>query len=317
MIPLGREIPYTPLVVSVCIPVYNEAATIASVIDALRREEGVVFDRVMVCANGCTDHTCAIVRERAGLWPAVTLIERTWRGKARAWNELFARAEQSIVVFLDGDITLPPGTIVALVCALTAEPQLIAVSAQPVPRKARHRGLDRLIALPTVPSAPTGLCGGCYAVRPELLRNRLAERGYRRMPERIIAEDRWLSEVIGPKRWRVVPEAPVLYAFPALRDLPAQMKRHTRARLQLQADYPHLQPSHQLSRLPRSASLLREWGQRDGRGRFLRRILTAMIVRGVGLYAWITVLTTPRSGRLDPWDRTPSTKRTVTEAEPA
>lgn len=300
-----------------CVPVHNEAATIGSVLDALRGQESVTYAQVIVCANGCTDSTCAVIESRMRKWSVVTLLERPWRGKARAWNELFDRAYHDIVVFVDGDVTLPPGTLSALEQALINDPHLVAVSAQPVAQKAKRTGVDRLVKLPVDRPIPTGLCGGCYAVRATTLRCRLAECGYACMPEDIIAEDRWLTEVIGQGRWRVVPEAPVFFAFPALRDLPAHMKRHMRAHLQLRDRLPGRYLSGTGIHPPTGAALLREWKARDGHGGFLRRLFTAVIIRCIQLYSRILVLSIPRSTRYRHWDRTPSTKRTVVLPEMA
>lgn len=303
--------------VSVCIPAYNEAETITAVLDSLRGQEGVSIEEVRVCANGCSDATAELVRLAGADRPELILLERSWKSKAKAWNELRRASRGEILIFVDGDVYLPAHTVAALVRELLDEPELIAVTAQPMPKRAKKSGLDRLIALPSDPQPPKGLCGGCYAVRSEALTRRLAAWGYSEMPEDVIAEDRWLSELIGPGRWRHMPEAPVYYVYPALRDMPAQMKRHMRARLQFRFHYPRMYRASLERALPRLSAILREWRNRENMGAFLRRIVTALLLRAIHLYARLAVLYTPRPLRFRAWDRTPSTKRKVSALEPA
>lgn len=96
--------------VAAVIPAYNEEATIANVVAAVRRAD-VVTD-VVVVSDGSTDATAARARE-AG---ARVIEHPENRGKAAAMKTGFLATDAPVVLFLDGDlIGLTEGHVRALV----------------------------------------------------------------------------------------------------------------------------------------------------------------------------------------------------------
>lgn len=110
--------------VSVVIPARNEAGTIGPCLEALLAD-GYPRDRldVTVVDDGSTDGTPEVVRA----YPGVRLIRQAHGGKAAALNTGLARARHDVLVSLDADTLLVPGSIAALVEPL-ADPRVGAVS---------------------------------------------------------------------------------------------------------------------------------------------------------------------------------------------
>ena len=305
-----------PATVEFCIPAYNEAATIAGVLDSIRRQAGVVVTRVTVLANGCTDATAALARRSILDDIPVTVIETSWRSKARAWQLLLDRVVCPIAVFVDGDVVFGPGTTARLVENLDAHPRFTATTACPWPIKACHHSIDRLITLPAGPVEPTGIVGACYAVRPDLLRQLLHQADGSQMPPDVIAEDRWLTLLLHDGRWGSARGCEVRYRYPAIRDLVPQAKRHYRARKQFVGKFDHVTAVSPSGRPPISLAVLirklhREWESRPSVVWFLGRVYTAILLRAVALYARCSlILDDPPDGSVQ-WERTPSTKTPI------
>jgi glycosyltransferase involved in cell wall biosynthesis len=101
-------------VARVVISAHNEEKVIGRCLDALT---GQGLD-ITVVANGCTDRTAEVARQRAG----VRVVELAQPGKANALNEGDAVAVGFPRVYLDADVVLSPGTVAALVTALEQGP---------------------------------------------------------------------------------------------------------------------------------------------------------------------------------------------------
>ncbi|MEV4201046.1 glycosyltransferase [Micromonospora globbae] len=99
---------------SVVIAAYNEEAVIGRCLDALLADAPRGTLDVTVVANGCTDATAAVARERAG----VRVLDLPVAGKAAALNAGDAVAVGFPRVYLDADVVLSPGALPALVAAL-------------------------------------------------------------------------------------------------------------------------------------------------------------------------------------------------------
>lgn len=118
---------FTPI--CLLMPAHNEASGIAAVLRALVPQLGP-FRRLLVVADNCTDATADIARQVAGPSGFVDVIERhnqQLRGKGYALDHGVRHLEAippSVVIILDADCTLKPGSIdtLAALCAATGRP---------------------------------------------------------------------------------------------------------------------------------------------------------------------------------------------------
>jgi glycosyltransferase involved in cell wall biosynthesis len=95
---------------SVVIAAHNEAAVLGRCLDALiRQDSGDDPLDITVAANGCTDATAEIARERG-----VRVVEIDQASKALALNAGDAAARGFPRIYLDADIEVPQGAITAV-----------------------------------------------------------------------------------------------------------------------------------------------------------------------------------------------------------
>ncbi len=100
---------------SIIVPVYNEAGTIAAVLDRLVTIELPIARELLVVNDGSTDGTRAILESR-GAAPGLTVIHADRnRGKGSAIRLGLARAAGSIVAIQDADLELDPAQLADLV----------------------------------------------------------------------------------------------------------------------------------------------------------------------------------------------------------
>lgn len=109
--------------VSVIVPAYNEAAGIQATVTSLAASTHPV--EVVVVDDGSTDGT-ADLAEALGL-PGVTVLRQANAGKPAALNAGIAAAAHDLLVMIDGDTVLEPGTVADLVQGF-ADPRVGAVS---------------------------------------------------------------------------------------------------------------------------------------------------------------------------------------------
>src|SRR5829696_5956793 len=129
--------------VSIVIPAFNRAETLAATLDSVRAQtmaswELVVFD------DGSTDATSAVADRFSALDPRIRVERGPNRGVASARNRGFAATDHrtEFVIFLDSDDVWPPYTLEVLVSVLDARPELasayglaqcIDVEGRPIP----------------------------------------------------------------------------------------------------------------------------------------------------------------------------------------
>ena len=105
-----------PELLSIIVPVYNEAATSRAVIDRLLAAGLPVPREILVVNDGSTDGTADVLdqasRERL---PIVVLHVRHNAGKGSAIRHALAHARGSIVAIQDADLELDPGQLASLV----------------------------------------------------------------------------------------------------------------------------------------------------------------------------------------------------------
>ncbi len=113
---------------TVVIAAHNEASVIGACLDSVLRDaEPGEFD-VIVAANGCTDATTEVARERG-----VTVLDLPEAGKAGALNAADAVATSCPRIYLDADVQLTTAAVRALRDAVSVQPagrQALAAAAR-------------------------------------------------------------------------------------------------------------------------------------------------------------------------------------------
>ena len=101
--------------VSIIVPVFNEAGTVAIVVDRLLHIELPVPREIIVVNDGSTDGTRAAL-EHMGPNPLVSVVhgERN-QGKGHAVRAGLARSRGSIVAIQDADLEFDPAQLTDLV----------------------------------------------------------------------------------------------------------------------------------------------------------------------------------------------------------
>jgi glycosyltransferase involved in cell wall biosynthesis len=158
---------------SVIIPCYNAAATIADQLESLSQQEWSQSWEIVVADNGSTDVTLEIVERFRSRLPALRVVDASSRrGAAHARNVAAAVAEGEAFAFCDADDVIAPGWVAAMGWALEEHEfvasrfdmeKLSGGPSSPARRKLQHGGPQRLWYPPYVSHA--GTCG--LAVRRE------------------------------------------------------------------------------------------------------------------------------------------------------
>ncbi|WP_062133847.1 glycosyltransferase [Demequina aestuarii] len=105
--------------VSVIIPAYNAAATLAGQLAALAAQQSAPSFEVIVSDNGSDDLTAAVAHDHGARLPDLTVIDSTARrGPSAARNSGAAHARGAVLAFCDADDVVSPGWLASLVRAL-------------------------------------------------------------------------------------------------------------------------------------------------------------------------------------------------------
>ena len=112
--------------VSVIIPAHNEAAVIVRTIRSIV-DDGYPDLEVLIIDDGSTDGTADLVRRHFSLDPRVSIHRRPKAGKVGALNTALGLARHGIVVTVDADTAVRPGTIEKLARHFV-DPRIAAVS---------------------------------------------------------------------------------------------------------------------------------------------------------------------------------------------
>lgn len=100
--------------VAVLIPAYNEESTVETAIAAVLPELAPE-DRLVVIADNCTDKTADIARGRGAIVIERTEPERKSKGYALRYGlQCLANDPPQVIVVLDADCTVSPGTVATL-----------------------------------------------------------------------------------------------------------------------------------------------------------------------------------------------------------
>jgi len=180
--------------VSVCIPAHNEGKAIAQTIDSVLAQDFPGEMEILVCSNASTDQTGPIVIHYASRHPNIRLISTQEKGKPNAWNLLQRAATHNYRVFTDGDVVIDSSAIRILYDELRKTSK-VAVTGTTVPDST---DCDFLTKCTLVPPGPIGcLHGRLYAFDNKKLEARMEAHGYSAMPKDIIADDYWITLVVG------------------------------------------------------------------------------------------------------------------------
>ena len=152
--------------VSVAVFAYNEEKLIAACLDSIQACSGEADLSISVLINGCTDRTESIVRDYAVAHPNVYPIVIRLGDKANAWNHYTHQAsgrDALMHAFVDGDVTVTPGSMAALLRAFDADPVANGCAALPVGQRSRVVAYRRKL------SANREMSGNFYALRGSFL----------------------------------------------------------------------------------------------------------------------------------------------------
>ena len=108
---------------SIVIPCFNAASTIAEQLDALAVQEWDESWEVVVADNGSDDGTLAVVEGYLGVLPSLTVVDASARGgSAYARNVGVKAASGEFIAFCDADDVVAPGWLAAIGGALEEHP---------------------------------------------------------------------------------------------------------------------------------------------------------------------------------------------------
>jgi len=120
--------------ISIIVPAHNEEEYIAETLQALKGQSYPYYE-VIVVANGCTDATAAMARDKCD-----RLIDLPDRGLSRARNVGAAKARGDLLLFLDADTQLQPGALESIAREFTPEHSCGTLKAYPDKRKLTYWG---------------------------------------------------------------------------------------------------------------------------------------------------------------------------------
>jgi poly-beta-1,6-N-acetyl-D-glucosamine synthase len=127
--------------VSVGVCAHNEARRIPALLESLISQEvpdGFALIEITVVASGCTDKTVDVVQDWTTLEPRINLIqEPERRGKASAINVILQHYRGDILVLLNADARLAPGSLRALLEVFSQNTDTEIACGFPIPESTR------------------------------------------------------------------------------------------------------------------------------------------------------------------------------------
>jgi len=226
-------------ITSICIPAYNEETSIGELLDSLILYPSSVVGEILVCANGCTDNTGAVVLDKRSKDNRIKLIKSV-AGKPSAWNALVKSARYEFITFFDADILLEPGALNLLINALVSSNVIVAGGRINPVTKQSGLGDGFSTFLSTSYFFTNSLAGGGYAFKKTAIIDRMNELEFAQMPSDILAEDIWLQLLLKVDEFKFVEEANIYYDPGSFFEILMETQRRKLANRKLQEYYPEL-----------------------------------------------------------------------------
>jgi glycosyltransferase involved in cell wall biosynthesis len=187
---------------SIVVPAYNEAESIAATVDDALRIGGSVAREleVVVCNDGSSDDTARIVAERAAADPRVRLLDRPRNaGIEASMRALYAHARHDWVFLMSADRQWPMTSLVDL--AVAAERGADFVVGVRTNKRAVYTPYRRVVSwgyerIVRALGAPGGDPGSIKLARRDLLHTAIAARGVFAEGERVIRAARSGARVV-------------------------------------------------------------------------------------------------------------------------
>jgi glycosyltransferase involved in cell wall biosynthesis len=165
-----------PPLVSIVVPVYNEAHRIAATLDAVDAwvRASACRAEILVADDGSTDDTADIVNQYVPATPWVHLIELPHGGKARAVLAGLRMARGDIVGFMDADLATPLSTLHTALDVLQKGADVVIGSregpgasrvGEPWYRHAMGRVFNSLVRWTLLPGIQDSQCGFKFMTR--------------------------------------------------------------------------------------------------------------------------------------------------------
>jgi len=107
--------------VSVIMPVFNGAASVADAVSSVQRQRQVEFE-LLIHDDGSTDETAAVLAQLAGEDPRIDVSAGPNSGPAASRNRLLRRARAAYIAFLDHDDVWPGGRLARQIVRLDTAP---------------------------------------------------------------------------------------------------------------------------------------------------------------------------------------------------
>lgn len=138
------EVPKSSPTVAVIIPAWNEQAALPHTIDSVLSQTEQP-EMIIVADDGSTDETLTYLQNlydlefhdgkgRSRRHPNLYVLQKPHSGKADSMNQAIAIAHVDVILTLDADTRLIPGSITAMKRAFEADPGLTIVSGVLLPR---------------------------------------------------------------------------------------------------------------------------------------------------------------------------------------
>ncbi len=127
-LPESADVAPAPLRLTVLVPAYNEAPTIAATLESLWRQTRPP-DKVVVVADNCTDDTADLARKHgADVFTTVGNTDKKAGALNQALSEMFRDIDaRDVVMVMDADSVIVPGFLERAMGLLESDPDLMAV----------------------------------------------------------------------------------------------------------------------------------------------------------------------------------------------
>ena len=177
---------------------HNEERHIVACLESISKASATHPVRAYVLANGCRDATAERVREFARNRSWVTLIDIKIGDKANAWNVFMHEIapEGDSFFFVDGDITVLPGSFDSLHAGLNTSREANAAAAVPACGRSRSQQCRYVTDLRLV-------LGNLYAIKGVFASRIRAQRV--KIPVGYVGDDAFVTDI---SKWNLDPTGP-------------------------------------------------------------------------------------------------------------